>query len=156
MERVLECVADGESMKVLCPVCGVEGILEQRGNSSRVLHYKGFFDGKRVYERHAAKMGVNDGSNGNKQMGINTGALGIFNENKQDSRGCRLAWPRLVDLGSIDPGSNPGSPTIGDFLNSDWWRRSCTQNYRFRECLAASHDGQNHGFIGDRVFFCIT
>jgi hypothetical protein len=26
--------------------------------------------------------------------------------------GCRLAWSRLVDLGSIDPGSNPGSPTI--------------------------------------------
>ena len=25
--------------------------------------------------------------------------------------GCRLAWSRLVDLGSIDPGSNPGSPT---------------------------------------------
>jgi hypothetical protein len=26
-------------------------------------------------------------------------------------RGCRLAWSRLVDLGSIDSGSNPGSPT---------------------------------------------
>ena len=25
--------------------------------------------------------------------------------------GCRLAWSRLVDLGSIDSGSNPGSPT---------------------------------------------
>ena len=29
------------------------------------------------------------------------------------ARGCRLAWSRLVDLGSIDPGSNPGSPTNG-------------------------------------------
>ena len=28
-----------------------------------------------------------------------------------ESRGCRLVWSRLVDLGSIDPGSNPGSPT---------------------------------------------
>ena len=28
------------------------------------------------------------------------------------SGGCRLVWSRLVDLGSIDPGSNPGSPTI--------------------------------------------
>ena len=28
-------------------------------------------------------------------------------------RGCRLAWSRLVDSGSIDPGSNPGSPTKG-------------------------------------------
>jgi hypothetical protein len=30
----------------------------------------------------------------------------------EPTRGCRLAWSRLVDLGSIDPGSNPGSPTI--------------------------------------------
>ena len=30
---------------------------------------------------------------------------------KKVQRGCRLAWSRLVDLGSIDPGSNPGSPT---------------------------------------------
>jgi hypothetical protein len=26
--------------------------------------------------------------------------------------GCRLAWSRLGDLGSLDPGPNPGSPTI--------------------------------------------
>jgi DNA-binding TFAR19-related protein (PDSD5 family) len=26
-------------------------------------------------------------------------------------RGCRLVWSRLEDLGSLDPGSNPGSPT---------------------------------------------
>jgi hypothetical protein len=50
-------------MKVVCPVCGVEGILEVRGNSQRVLHYKGFVNGRRLYERHAVKsMGVNDGS----------------------------------------------------------------------------------------------
>ena len=29
--------------------------------------------------------------------------------------GCRLAWSRLGDLGSLDPGSNPGSP-IRSFL----------------------------------------
>ena len=28
------------------------------------------------------------------------------------SRGCRLVWSRLVASGAIDPGSNPGSPTI--------------------------------------------
>jgi hypothetical protein len=28
--------------------------------------------------------------------------------------GCRLAWSRLVDLGSIDPGSNPGSPILSN------------------------------------------
>jgi hypothetical protein len=32
------------------------------------------------------------------------------------ARGCRLAWSRLVDLGSIDPGSNPGSPTTPIFI----------------------------------------
>jgi hypothetical protein len=32
--------------------------------------------------------------------------------NNQTVRGSRLAWSRLVDLGSIDSGSNPGSPTI--------------------------------------------
>ena len=30
---------------------------------------------------------------------------------QSSARGCRLVWSRLVDLGSIDPGSNPGSPT---------------------------------------------
>ena len=29
-------------------------------------------------------------------------------------RGCRLAWSRLGDLGSLDPGSNPGSPISTD------------------------------------------
>lgn len=38
-------------MKVDCPVCGVEGHLQVRENSQRVLHYKGFVNGKRVYER---------------------------------------------------------------------------------------------------------
>ncbi len=41
-------------MKIKCPICGVEGFLQQRGNSgSRVQHYEGFIDGKRVYAYHA-------------------------------------------------------------------------------------------------------
>jgi hypothetical protein len=55
-------------LKVECPVCHVQGILEVRGNSQRVLHYKGFFNGKRLYERHP--LGVN-GNNGNKSLGMN-------------------------------------------------------------------------------------
>ncbi|MEM3618586.1 MAG: hypothetical protein QXK47_05895 [Candidatus Bathyarchaeia archaeon] len=39
-------------MKVECPVCGRMGIVEQRGNSIRILHYVGYHDGKRIYERH--------------------------------------------------------------------------------------------------------
>ena len=30
----------------------------------------------------------------------------------QNKRGCGLAWSRLGDSGSLDPGSNPGSPTM--------------------------------------------
>jgi hypothetical protein len=52
-------------VKVECPVCGVEGFLEVRGNSQRVLHYKSFVNGRRVYERHPL------GINGNQTMGIN-------------------------------------------------------------------------------------
>ena len=37
--------------------------------------------------------------------------LGFNIENKGEVRGCRLAWSRLGVLGSLDPGSNPGSPT---------------------------------------------
>jgi hypothetical protein len=41
-------------------------------------------------------------------------------------RGCRLAWSRLVDLGSIDPGSNPGSPTTFAFgLKLRVWLEIC-------------------------------
>ena len=47
-------------------------------------------------------------------MGINKSDNSFFNENK---RGCRLAWSRLVDLGSIDSGSNPGSPTTSALPN---------------------------------------
>ena len=57
-------------MKVECPVCGVEGFLEVRGNSKRVLHYRGFRDGKRVYVKHAVDMGITIGNNGNKLVGI--------------------------------------------------------------------------------------
>ncbi len=44
-------------MKVVCPVCGVQGVLQERGNSSRIQHYIGFKDGKRAYLYH--KLEVN-------------------------------------------------------------------------------------------------
>ena len=34
--------------------------------------------------------------------------------------GLRLAWSRLVDLGSIDSGSNPGGPTTPKLLSSQF------------------------------------
>ena len=64
-------------MKVECSICHVEGILEQKGNSQRVLHYRGISNGKRMYEKHAIKMGVM-GVNGNKPMRINARDLSSF------------------------------------------------------------------------------
>ena len=44
-------------MKIQCPVCHVEGVLQVRGKSARVQHYQGFENGKRIYLYH--KMEVN-------------------------------------------------------------------------------------------------
>ena len=41
----------------------------------------------------------------------------------ENLRGCRLAWSRLRDLGSRDPGSNPGSPTILSYLMRSFLRK---------------------------------
>ena len=42
--------------------------------------------------------------------------------------GCRLAWSRLRDSGSRDPGSNPGSPTIRLCLER-FFRQEYRRNY---------------------------
>jgi hypothetical protein len=63
-------------MNVECPVCHVIGNLETRKNSSRIVHYKGFINGKRIYEKHTVKginldaNGYKSGINGNKSLGI--------------------------------------------------------------------------------------
>jgi hypothetical protein len=56
-------------MKVVCPECHKIGILEQRGNSQRVVHYR-YVDSKRVFERHTVTGFLNPederaGNNGN-------------------------------------------------------------------------------------------
>jgi hypothetical protein len=100
-------------LKVKCPVCGVEGFMEQRGNSYRIKHYIGYNGNQRKYLMHTADkecldtVGIN-AENGNQYMGINLKDSSLDSESK---RGCRLVWSRLGDLGSLDPGSNPGSPT---------------------------------------------
>jgi len=43
-------------MKVVCPVCGREGVVEQRGNSIRIVHYS-WVNGKRVFMKHTVKNG---------------------------------------------------------------------------------------------------
>ena len=70
-------------MKILCPLCGVEGHLQVRGNSQRVVHYRSFVNGKIVYAGHRMEI------NGNQQMEINKSRKCIFNQNEG---GRSLAW----------------------------------------------------------------
>jgi hypothetical protein len=72
-------------MKVLCPICNMQGILEIRGNSKRVLHYKGFLNNKRIYEKHLlgiSPLGINSTETGNKSMGINKPIIDPVSANK--------------------------------------------------------------------------
>ncbi len=39
-------------MRILCSVCGIDGLVQRRGNSIRIQHYVGFKDGRRVYNYH--------------------------------------------------------------------------------------------------------
>jgi hypothetical protein len=77
-------------MKVLCPVCNVEGILEQRGNSQRVLHYKGFINGKRMYEKHNLTP-----NNGNKSLGVKSVVLGSYRGTMAGGEGFEPSTPNL-------------------------------------------------------------
>ena len=110
-------------VKVRCPVCGVMGHLERRGNSYRIKHYQTYRDGRRVYINHRIPSSLiseivtnsnqsdnsSMGINGNQNMGIKTLNMGL---NEQNMRGRRLAWSRLRASGVRDPGSNPGDPTM--------------------------------------------
>jgi hypothetical protein len=39
-------------VKAECPVCGCVGVLQNRATTTRIQHYVGFKDGKRVYQYH--------------------------------------------------------------------------------------------------------
>ena len=43
-------------MKMICPICHVEGSAQIRGNSVRVGHYKGYRGETRIVEWHATTM----------------------------------------------------------------------------------------------------
>ena len=63
-----------------CAICAAKILAEApKDRRARVLHYKGFVNGKRLYERH--KLEIN-GNNGNQQMEINKSEMSIFNQNK--------------------------------------------------------------------------
>jgi len=53
-------------MKAKCPICGVEGFLQERGKNVRIQHYIGFKDGKRVYVYHQTINDLHSGGRGFK------------------------------------------------------------------------------------------
>jgi hypothetical protein len=61
--------------KSLCSVCGMEGILEKRGQSVRIIHYS-WVDGKRIFSRHKLM-----GTVGNS-LGTDNSVLGLIAETK--------------------------------------------------------------------------
>ena len=66
-------------MKIRCPICSIEGLLQQRGNSYRVQHYQGFENGKRIYLYHKVnRMEVN----GSKIMEVNVSESSSFSRTK--------------------------------------------------------------------------
>ena len=74
----------------------MEGILEIRGKSKRVLHYKGYINGKRTYEKHAV-LGVN----GSKSMGVKTLRLGSKSRSVAGGEGFEPSTPNLGGWCSI-------------------------------------------------------
>jgi hypothetical protein len=76
-------------MKALCPVCNQIGILEERGNSQRIVHYQ-YVDGKRILNKHKVDMGTN---------GNNMGT-GMGTEKANTSPNCDL----LVRSPGFEPG----------------------------------------------------
>ncbi len=97
-------------MKVECSVCGREGILEQRGNSSRVVHYQ-WEGGKRVFTKHTVKR--TDGNMGTMGTALGTEKPNstFFNEYKHVRSGRRLAGLGHKPSKLAIPGSNPGDRT---------------------------------------------
>ena len=103
--RTLE---EGREMKKVCPVCGKIGILQQRGNTSRIIHYQ-WIGNKRTFIAHKVETPNTDMVT-EKPISL-VSVIPNLDSFPQEEWGCRLAWSRLGDLGSPDPGSNPGSPT---------------------------------------------
>ena len=73
-------------LKILCSVCGREGILEVRGNSQRVVHYE-WVNGRRVFTRHTVKV---DGNCSMGTVGTDKYGNGIFSQNTRARSSVRL------------------------------------------------------------------
>ena len=101
-------------MKVICPVCSNEGILEVRGNSKRIIHYY-YADGKRQLLKHLVSMGTD----GNSYMGTMGTQMGtekvnavLFDKTKEWASSSVRIEHQPPKLGV--EGSNPSPPATDD------------------------------------------
>ena len=74
-------------MKVECPICGVMGHLQVRGQSARVGHFQGYEGNTRIVEWHKVDASnldsVINGNHSNQSLVINKLKMGISNLNNQ-------------------------------------------------------------------------
>ena len=115
--------------QVCCKLASIQLFCNNSGDIkyARARHYTGTLNGKPEFQYHIQNIDVLKTLLKTQSISLTTekaldGQVGQTNNNdqlkpenslnQQNRRGCRLAWSRLVDLGSIDSGSNPGSPTI--------------------------------------------
>ena len=72
-------------VKIVCPICGIQGFLQIRSNSARVQHYQGFINGKRKYVYHKVDETLLSSImevNGSKQLEVNNVEIALnHNEN---------------------------------------------------------------------------
>ena len=70
-------------MKIKCPLCGIEGFLQKRGNSYRIQHYRAYVNEKRKYDYHTVSRRYIESLmevNGNKTLEVNKGDLAFKSE----------------------------------------------------------------------------
>lgn len=80
---------DKLTMKTICPVCGEEECLQERGNSNRIQHYTKYHEGKRTFICHQMK------TNGNNTLETKTLKLSFMNKLVADEEGFEPSTPNL-------------------------------------------------------------
>ena len=73
-------------MKIVCPICNVEGHLQKRGKSIRVGHYIGYKGKTRIIKWHRIDNNLSNMVNNGKQIMVNNKPNSFFFSNKMEPR----------------------------------------------------------------------
>ena len=96
-------------MKVLCSVCGAVGVLQVRGSSKRIVHYR-WVDGVRVFSYHKLDT---VGHRMDTVMDTEKTGNSLFNRSMAGGEGFEPSTPNLGGWCSIQ--TKPISPTTPHF-----------------------------------------